>query len=185
MLTQFELLQSQYQVVRAYLQAASKHLENSITGVSFPQSQLDGYISQNNGYKNELSALENTWVVTKNAAALFLANYKNTENTALQGLEIQKQTLSVQERNLQTSEFEAENTLGKLEVSTKQTIDTANIAFETAKLQLDTALKNRVVTLEKLALSEKDALLAIDQAEEELSKLTIIAPIAGSITQVL
>lgn len=178
-------MKKRYSSVRTYLDTTTNYLQNSTVGAQFPQSQLDGYLAINNWYKTELSGLESAWVNFRNSASLFLANYKNNEESAYSGYMVQKKNFEVQQKNLANGEFDTQITLDKLKISNTQTINTAKTTVESAELMYENAKRNRVVTLEKLRLSEKDALLAQTQASEEFSKLTITSPIDGSVTRVI
>lgn len=180
-----DAMKKRYGSIRSYLDVTTKYLENSTVGAQFPQSQLDGYIAINNGYKTELSGLENAWVNFRNGASLFLANYKNNEESAYSGYIVQKKNFEVQQKNLATGEFDSKITLDKLRISNAQVINSAKIAVESAELMHENTKKNRIVTIEKLRLSEKDALLAETQAKEEFSKLTVTSPIEGSVSRVI
>jgi multidrug efflux pump subunit AcrA (membrane-fusion protein) len=181
----FDAMKKRYTTVRLYLDMTTKYLENSTVGAQFPQTQLDGYLAINNGYKTELSGLENAWVNFRNSASLFLANYKNNEESAYAGYLVQKKNFEVQQKNLANGEFDSKMSLDKLKISNAQAINTAKTTLESAELMYENAKKNKGVTLEKLRLAEKDALLAETQANEEFSKLTITAPIDGSVTRVI
>jgi multidrug efflux pump subunit AcrA (membrane-fusion protein) len=121
----------------------------------------------------------------RNQAATFLANYRNNEASALAGLAVQEKTNETQRRGLATSEFESGNALSRARTTAEQTITAARTARESAQIAYNNALKNRGLTLSKLALSESDAGLSLSQAREEFDKLVIRAPIDGSITRVL
>ncbi len=159
-------------------------MENSSIGAEFSQSQLDALIAVNNGYKSEVSGLENVWVTFRNGASSFLANYKNNEASSAATLQVQEKNIEVQKRQLQTSEFESGISLEKIKTANEQSITTSRLAVESAQANYDTALKNKELTLERLRLTESDASLGLSQAQEEFDKLSIRAPIDGSITRV-
>lgn len=91
----------------------------------------------------------------------------------------------MQKRQLQTTSFDTSLSLDKLRTSNEQAITTAKIAVQSAQMAYENAQENKTVTLKKLSLSESDAALSIAQAREELGKLSIVAPIDGSITRVI
>lgn len=121
----------------------------------------------------------------KNNASTFLANYKNNETSAASALTVQEKNIEVQKRQLASTEFDTGINLSKIETANAQSVTNAKIALENARLAYDTSVKNRVLTLEKLKISENDAGIALEQSEREYEKLSIIAPIDGSITRVL
>lgn len=174
-----------YQVARSYFNASGVYIENSILSSNFSQAQLDGYIAVNNGYKTELSGLESAETAFRNGAATFLANYRNNEASAAAALSVQEKNIEVQKRQLQTTSFDTTLSLDKLRTSNEQAITTAKIAVQSARMAYENAQENKTVTLKKLSLSESDAALSIAQAREELGKLSIVAPIDGSITRVI
>ncbi len=184
LILQLDQLAAHYKVAKAYLDTTGKYLENSSVGSEFPQSQLDGFIASNNGYKSEVSGLENAWVAFRNGASSFLANYKNTEGSSAAGLQVQEKNIEVQKRQLQTGQFESTISLDKMRTANAQSITTAKLALESAQANYDNAVKNKTLTLTKLQLSQSDASLSVVQAQEELDKLMIRAPIDGSITRV-
>ncbi len=167
-----------------YLDTTARYLENSSIGAEFSQSQLDALIAVNNGYKSEVSGLENVWVTFRNGASSFLANYKNNEASSAATLQVQEKNIEVQKRQLQTSEFESGISLEKIKTANEQSITTSRLAVESAQANYYTALKNKALTLERLRLTESDASLGLSQAQEEFDKLSIRAPIDGSITRV-
>lgn len=142
-------------------------------------------MATNNGYKSELSGLEASWVNFKNSASTFLANYRNNETSAASALIVQEKNIEVQKRQLASTQFDTGINLSKIETANTQSVTNAKIALENARLAYDTSVKNRVLTLEKLKISENDAGIALEQSEREYEKLSIIAPIDGSITRVL
>lgn len=174
-----------YQAARTYFNVSGKYLENSITSSSFPQTQLDGYIAINNGYKTELSGLESAETAFQNSVATFLANYKNNESSASAALTVQEKNIEVQTRQLQTNSFDSSISLDKLKASNEQMITTSKIAVESARLAYENAKENKIISLKKLSLAESDASLSVSQAQEEFSRLSILAPIDGSITKVI
>ena len=170
--------------MKSYLATSGSYLQASTTGAEFSQSQLDGLLAQNNGYKAELSGLENGWVNFRNTASAFLANYKNNENSAAAGLVVSEKNIEVQKRSLTTGAFETDNSLERIKATNHQSVTSARIARDSARANYENAVKNRTLTLDRIRLSESDAALSLSQAAEELDKLTIRSPINGTVTLV-
>ncbi len=164
---------------------STTYLQGATANGDLTQAQLDGLIATNNGYKSELSGLENGWVAFRNQSSTFLANYRNNEAAAKAGLVVQERGNDTQKRNLSTGEFESSTSLDRTRSTTQQSVTSARIARESAQIAYDNARKNKTLTLSKLALSESDAGLSLSQAREEADKLVIRAPIDGSITRVI
>ncbi len=167
-----------------YLSTTGTYLQASSVGTEFPQSQLDGLLASNNGYKSEAAGLENGWVNFRSSASTFLANYKNNESAAAAGLVVAEKNIEVQKRNLATGSFEADNGLDRIKATNEQSLTSSRIARDSAKSNYENALKNRILTQDRSRLSESDASLALSQAREELDKLTIRSPINGTVTLV-
>ncbi len=171
-------LDGQYAIVRELLDWNIRLLENSLAATTFPQSTIDAHIATYNGYKSNLSVLENSFVAFKNSSTAFIANYKNNEASALAGIELQR-------RNLVSGEFDAKVGFDRAKISIEAGIRTAELAVKTAELNLDNAVKNRESTLKKLAVNRTDAELQLKQAGVELSKLQIVSPIDATIVKVI
>lgn len=184
LILQLDEIAKNYKTAKAYLDVTGKYLQDSTLSTTFTQAKLDALIAANNGYKSELSGLETAWVAFRNGASTFLANYKNNESSAASGLIVQQKNIEVQKRQLATSQFDTSLNLDKTKTTGIQLSTNAKLALETAKLNYDTAVKNRSIALDKLKISETDASLSVSQAEREYEKLIIRAPIDGSITRV-
>lgn len=153
------------------------YVENSISSSSFPQSIIDGYTTEYNGYKSELSGLESGYTAFKNSTSTFLANYKNNEVSAVAGLEVQK-------KNLATGEFESTLGLERTQIGASRDIEQSKIALDSAESNYNNAVSNKEITLRKLEVSLTDARLSLEQAEKEFAKLSIVSPIDATVTRV-
>jgi len=184
LILQLDEIAQNYKMAKTYLDIAGKYLEDSTVSTIFPQSKLDALIATNNGYKTEIAGIEASWTSFRNGASTFLANYKNNESSAASGLVVQEKNIEVQKRQLAGSQFDNSLTLEKTKTAGTQSVNNAKLTLETAKSNLENAIKTRTLTLEKLEISERDASLTVSQAEREYEKLIIRAPIDGSITRV-
>ncbi|MFZ4461633.1 MAG: efflux RND transporter periplasmic adaptor subunit [Patescibacteria group bacterium] len=185
LIAQLDQLSSYYKDSKAYLAVVTRYLENSITSSEFPQSSVDGYINTYTGYKNEVASLEAGYVNFRNGAASFLATYRNNESSALAGLEVQRKQIEVQKNGLNTGEFEANLGLDRTKIEIEKTLSTYKNVVDNAQANYDNAVKNKDITLRKLEVTQTDAALSLQQAQEELSKLSILAPIDGTVTKVI
>lgn len=176
-LSNLEKLGGYYGLIRNYILVTNAYIENSIPSSSFAQTTIDGYVAEYLGYKSELAILESTYTTFKNSTSTFLANYKNNEASMAAGLEVQK-------KNLSTLEFESALGLDRTKISVDRDIAQAKIVLESAEANYQNSVSNKDITLRKLEVSLTDARLALEQAEKEFSKLSIVAPIDATITRV-
>ena len=177
LISELTLLSDSYAKTRSFLIAMSDMLENSIVSQTLPQTQLDGYVSLFTGYKTQLSGLESGFIAFKNGANSFLSSYKNNEASAAAAL-------VVQEKNLTTGQFESQLGLDRTQIAIENSVEQARLAYESAKSGYENALQNRQITLEKLQVSRKDATIALEQANKESAKLSIVSPIDATVTRV-
>lgn len=177
LLIELEKLSNYYAIIRIYILATQNYIENSISSTSFPQSIIDAFTTEYIGYKTELSTLENVCTTFTNTASTFLATYKNNEASIAAGLEVQK-------KNLTTGEFESTLSLDRMKITIDRDITQAKIMKDSAESNYYNAISNKEITLKKLAVSLTDAELALDQAEKEFAKLSIVSPIDATVTRV-
>jgi multidrug resistance efflux pump len=176
-LRELQKLEIYYGSIRNYILATQTYLENSITSSSFPQATIDGFTTEYIGYKTELSLLETSYTTFKNTTSTFLATYKNNEASVAAGLEVQK-------KNLTTGEFESTLGLDRTKIGIDRDITQAQITRDSAEANYNNAVSNKEITLKKLAVSLTDAKLALEQAQKEFGKLSIVSPIDATVTRV-
>lgn len=61
----------------------------------------------------------------------------------------------------------------------------ARLSLDQAQLAYDNAIKSRDATLTQLDATKKNAQIALDQARRDYSKLSIAAPVEGTVTKVI
>jgi multidrug efflux pump subunit AcrA (membrane-fusion protein) len=176
--SELAVLEPKYAEVRSLLDANVRVLENSIPATALSQASIDAYIATHNAYKSSLSGLENAFVAFKNSSTSFLSTYQNNEASALAGIEVQR-------KNLASGQYDAGVGYDRTKISINAGTETARLALETAKANLENARKNRTATLEKLEVSKIDAALQLNLAGIELGKLRIVSPIDATVVRVV
>ncbi len=183
-LVKSKAISSRYEALRTYLLVVQKYLENSIISPYLTQTSLDLYVAQYNGYKTELSTLDGALVTFTNTTRSFLESYKNNESSAQLWVEILKKQIAVQKNSLTWNDFDTNISLDRTKIATDNDRIQARITLENATKNYTHAIEEYAITMKKLQLSRSDALLALEQAEKEVKKLTITAPISGTISKV-
>lgn len=184
-LSSLSALSSRYLASRNFLDAAQKYIENSIPASALPQSAIDAYVAAFTGYKAELSGLEAAQVAFRNSTNSFLKTYKNNEASAAAALDVQRKQIATQENALENGQFDTRLSLERAQISITNEIEQSRIAYENADSSYKNAVSNRDVSLRKLQVGRTDASLGVEQSEKEASKLTITAPIDGTVTRVI
>lgn len=137
---------------------------------------------------NNLRSLEyasNTNLTTwKTSTLTFLKNYKNNEQAIKVALESIHRTLTPDEEALINSSKEAKLLYDQNIIDLKDRIKAAELSLRQAENARDTAVKTKEATLIQLGASRNTALLSIDQAERDYSKLSVVAPFDGTVTKV-
>lgn len=163
-------------------------LDNTITGASLSQTDLDSYRStidtDRTSINTELSALESSKQSIESAKLAAQTN----EDSYKGALETAKNNLSTAEQNLEQVKATAKTNLSKAEaavVSAKNQVDIATKAVATAEAKLSLEVASpRDVDVASLRAQVSQAQVALDLALSNLEDATLKAPIAGVITRV-
>lgn len=153
--------------MRPVLEAIDTMLQYSNTSTDFTETQLMGLVATIDGLQTQIQGQISLITAQINSIQSFLTTYQAQEESLRQQVEIIKEQAASTERSINDG------------------ATTANIGLQNATNNYDTALKSKNTTLAALANSIDQATIAYNQANNELSKLQVVAPIDGTIGDIL
>jgi multidrug resistance efflux pump len=166
-----------YTDARAYLSLTTTMLQNSLVGGGLSQGMVDGYIAGLNGYRAQVSGGEQGYSAWRNNAVNGLSGI----STSLASL--QKQ-LAIAEKNIQNGNFDSTIGYKRSVISMADRLRAAELSLKQAENAYTSAKNGKPISLSQASLSRNSASISLSQAQSEYAKLTLRAPVAGTITRI-
>lgn len=188
-----------YALVKDLLANLEKTFQNSLASSrNLSQQDIDNYIAQINAYQSSTQWSYSAFIGLKNQIESFVSTYENSEISTRKQIDLlekdkeilkKEREIVLNDRVIQVKNLETlENNLNLWLESTKTQWDDAIINLENqiqiAQLNYDNAKKNKSLTLQSLDNQIKEANINYSQAVKERAKLSIYAPISGTISSV-
>lgn len=188
-----------YALVRTLLAELEKTFQNSLSSIgSLSEEQIDAYIAQINGYQSSTQGSYTGFISLKNQIESFLSTYENTElstekqidllRTDVEILKSDRDILlndyAIQKKNLETSEKNLSLWIDATKTQWEDAIINLQNQIDSAELSYSNAKKTRTVSLKSLNNQITEAEISYKQAVKERSKLSVTAPISGTIAVV-
>lgn len=152
---------------QAPLDAVDTMLTYTLPWSALSEVQLNTFIGTINGLQAQLQAQISRITQQLNGIDTFLVTYKQQQESLHQSVELAKQQTRIAKENLETANFGSD------------------IHLETITHTYQTTQKNKQTTQAALLNGIAQARIAYNQANNELAKLTIEAPIQGIIGDIL
>lgn len=174
-----------YRIAQAYADAMIYMLQNNVIGAGLSQVMQDGWVATWNANKSQIQAGEaqyNTW---KAQTQNFFKNYKNTETATKLALESLTRELTPAELAIINGSNDLRVTYESARIDFKDKVESAKLNMSQAKTAYDTTMNLRDATLAQLEASKRSTALSLDQARRDYSKLSIAAPVEGTVTKVI
>ena len=158
-------------------------LQNSVYGGGLTREMNAVWLQRWNGYRSSIQGTESQFISWKTQTNAFLDNYKQKEIATK--LATQKNTgMSAEEFNALQKDEKLKLAYQNADLSVREAIDNAKLNVSQAKDAWENAKKIKATTERQLVVSLNNAEISLAQAERNASKLTITAPIAGTITRI-
>ena len=174
-----------YNTLKEFLDNVLDALNASLSGLTwFPETERTAYTGRVNWY---ISAYQwnYTWFVTlKTSITSFLNTYKDTEESTLKQIDLDKKDLDITKKAINSGWVSSQTTYEKVRISTADTISNLEIQLKSAESTLENLKKTRDVTLENAMNTIKNAELSVEKSSNEVSKLVVTSPIIGQVAEV-
>ena len=158
-------------------------LQNSVENRYLTREMLQMWLQKWNAHRAAIQGTESQFVSWKTQTNAFLDNYKQKEIATK--LATQKNTgMSAEEFNALQKDEKLKLAYQNADLNVRQAIDNAKLSVSQAKDALENAKKIKATTERQLVASLNNAQIGLAQAERNAGKLTVTAPIAGTITKI-
>ena len=178
-------LTQQSKNLTALLDAMDVLLVNSISSAgNYPPSQLDGQIALINGLQARNQWQQASFTATRNMIATFFGTYSTTQAALAQQIKSLKSQIALSQKAIADGTYNSAIAYERTKISTTTSLSGADIALQLAQ--------NNASTLTKTALSNRQsaggqlaqAQLAVNEAQNTLSKLGVRSPIRWTIKDI-
>ncbi len=188
-----------YALVKQLLADLETTFQNSlVSSRNLSEQQIDAYIGTINGYQASTQGSYTWFISLKNQIESFLKTYENTEDSTRKQIALLKTDIDIlkkereiaindrliQEKNLNNAEKNLELWLESTITQGSDAITNLKNQLASAELNYKNAKDNRSVTLKTLNNQIQEANINYNQAIRERAKLSIYAPISGTISSV-
>jgi multidrug resistance efflux pump len=154
-----------YAQANSLLQSIIVVFQNTIASSSFSQTEIATKQAVFTGLQSSYQINNGAFVAFYSSYKTFSATYLDTRASQKKGLELLKNQRGVY--------------LKSVEIQTSQ----IGLTSSNAKLTLETAKKNRDITLRRLKNTIRDAQIGVESAARDYEKLSVKSPIDGVITK--
>jgi len=186
LLENIEVLEKVYSEVTSLLDVVRTVLETSMTNVTFTQSTIDSYIAKIDGFQSSVAGLDSAFTAYSSQVKSLLSD------VVVAGVDDNEQINTLAQQQIEIAMNNAEIARSNAEISYEQTkinaensIFNSELAVKNATLNFQTAQKNKKTQLELLDNAIDQARLAYQDSLTQYNKLSVRAPIAGTISDVL
>lgn len=158
-------------------------LQNSVENRYLTREMLQMWLQKWNAHRSAIQGTESQFVSWKTQTNAFLDNYKQKEIATK--LATQKNTgMSAEEFNALQKDEKLKLAYQNADLGVREAIDNAKLSVSQAKDAWENAKKIKATTERQLVASLNNAQIGLAQAERNAGKLTVTAPIAGTITKI-
>lgn len=178
-------LEDDYRLIRSHVDDMVLMIQNNIISVGISQQQEDAWIAQWNGLRSLIQSSNSSFTTWKTSTQTFLKNYKTNELAVKVALEWLTRNLTTEEKALIDSIPDAKLLYEQNIIDLKDRMKSAELSLKQAETARDVAIRTKNATLAQLSANRNTALLSIDQAKRDYSKLSIVAPFDGTVTKVM
>ncbi len=179
----FAILDDGYLQTRKLVDEMLLMIQNNDFSPGLTPALNNSWLQQWSGYRSSLAGSESGYINWKNQTKIFLKNYKKEELATK--FANSDTSLSAEEFNQLQTDSELQLAYANADLNTKQAIDNAKIALDQAKTALENAERSKTATENQQNFALQNANIAVAQAQRNASKLTVTAPINGTITKVV
>ncbi len=180
-----ELVGSGYTELQKFSDAMILMIENNVVWAALPQDLQNGWITAWNGHKTQTQWAEAGYNGWKSQTIPFFTSYRNTELANRLALDSTKRSLTLEEQSIINGSTDIRVTYESARIDLVDRIANARLSLEQGKLSYENARKIRNATLDQLQESRKNTQIALDQARRDYGKLSISAPVDGTVTRVI
>lgn len=182
----FEALSEGYEILRTILPEINETFINSIESVGqLSSAELQAWKWQIQGYQTAFQGNYASYIQTSNQALSFLRTYKNIQESQKRSLELQEQERAILLKNLESWSLGAEVGLDRTLIGIEDQKESLQTQLKQLRNTKENLIASREVQLRSLDNAIKEAQISLRQANLELQKLTITAPISGTIGETL
>lgn len=160
-------------------------LQNNVHGAGLTQEMTNGWLQQWNGARTAIQGAESGYTSWKVQTKNFLDSYKKNELATKIAVETQGRALTPEELKLIQQDSELKLAYENNNLNVSDSLANAKLAMDQAKTMLDNVKKLRAATESQLAASRQNAVISLEQAQRNASRLSVRAPIAGTITKII
>ncbi len=178
-------LEDDYNIIRAHVDDMVLMIQNNVISVGISQQQEDAWVAQWNWLRSLIQSSNSSFTTWKTSTLTFLKNYKTNELAVKVALEWLNRNLTTEEKALINSISDAKLLYEQNIIDLKDRMKSAELSLKQAENARDVAMMTKNATLAQLSANRNTALLSIDQAKRDYSKLSITSPFEGTVTKVM
>jgi multidrug resistance efflux pump len=172
-----------YDKVQKFADAMINMLQNNVVWGWLSQMQQDGWTAEWNGIRAQIQA-SLWWYGWWKAQVLgFLKTYEAIEKATDLAIVSLTRTLTPAEKSIIEGSNDMRVTYETTRIALRDSIENARLGLEQAESSYNNALTVKNATLTQMRVMRANADIALAQARRDYAKLSISAPVDGSITK--
>lgn len=168
----------------ALLKAMEQVLTNTSAGWSISQLQLDWLKAQFDGYQSKAQWTVASITAQLNAIQSFLSTYKQQQQSLAKSVDLLNDQIQLTKKSLQDAAFNTQIGSDRTQIGVTNSTQNAALSVESAQSALDFVLNTKNLSLQSIENARKQAEVSYAEANAQLAKFSVKAPIAGKISDV-
>ncbi|MDD2693891.1 MAG: biotin/lipoyl-binding protein [Candidatus Gracilibacteria bacterium] len=180
-----ELVGSGYTELQKFTDAMILMIQNNLIGAGLSTELQSGWVTAWNTYKGLVQSGEATFNGWKSQTTVFFKSYQNSELATKLALASLSRNLTAEENAIINGSTDIRVNYESARIDLKDKITNAKLSLDQAQLAYNNALKSREATLTQLDATKRNSQIALDQARRDYAKLSISAPVDGTVTKMI
>jgi multidrug resistance efflux pump len=158
-------------------------LQNSVVGADLSQVMLDGWVAEWNGIRGQIQASTSGYGAWKAQVLSFLKTYEANEKATDLALASLSRTLRPDEQALIDGSNDMKLTYENTRINLRDALENAKLSLDQAENAYKNAMVVKDATLTQMRVMRANAEIALSQAKRDFAKLSIAAPVDGTVTK--
>ncbi|USN55922.1 MAG: HlyD family efflux transporter periplasmic adaptor subunit [Candidatus Peribacteria bacterium] len=167
LVTHLQTITQQLGLLTQLLNDIDAMLNNTNPSEALSSTSIATYIATYAALQARVQAAESSYITLANTIQSFLSTYRQQQESLAKSIDIAIQQRDLLARNLQDAET------------------AASIGVDSAQNAISSTQKNKTTTEAALRNAIQQAQISYSEAQNQLAKLTVASPIAGSIGEIL
>lgn len=166
------------------LDSMEKVLIHTTAWYTLPETQLDLLKAQFDGYQTKAQATVASITSQLNTIRSFFATYEEQQASLAKSIDILKDQIKITKKWLQDAEFSSQIWLDRTKIWAESNIQNAEFGLKSADNALDFVQNTKNSNLESIRNSRKQAEIAYAEANNNLAKFSVTAPVQWEISDI-